>query len=89
MYISSNFPLITQVKYSQVPIKQVGPNKRIGWLFWGLEGAFFRGGRLKVGRKYKRTNFQPYSFIWPYSFMKCNQNNHPTRLFGPTCLIGT
>jgi hypothetical protein len=20
--------------YSQVPIKQVGPNKRVGWIFW-------------------------------------------------------
>ena len=91
-YVYSNFPLITQVKYSQVPIKQVGPNKRIGWLFWGLEGAFFRGERLKVRRKYRRTNFQPYLhsvYIWLYSFMKFNQNNHPTRLFGPTCLIGT
>ena len=23
------------------------------------------------------------------TFMKFTQNNHPTRLFGPTCLIGT
>ena len=22
-------------EYSQVPIKRVGPNKRVGWLFWG------------------------------------------------------
>jgi hypothetical protein len=20
--------------YSQVPIEQVGPNKRVGWIFW-------------------------------------------------------
>ena len=25
----------------------------------------------------------------PYLFMKFSQNNHPTRLFGPTRLIGT
>ena len=23
----------TKEKYSQVPIKQVGPNKRVGWVF--------------------------------------------------------
>jgi hypothetical protein len=28
-------------------------------------------------------------FIWAYFFMKFTQNIHPTRLLGPTCLIGT
>ena len=46
-YVYSNFPLITQVKYSQVPIKRVGPNKRIRWLFWGLEGAFKSGAEVQ------------------------------------------
>jgi hypothetical protein len=31
----------------------------------------------------------PYSFIWAYLSMKFAQNIHPTRLFGPTRLIGT
>ena len=62
--------------YSQVPNKQVGPNKRVGWLFW----TYFIS---------KLANFQPYLFIWAYSFMKFAQNNHPTLLFCPTCLFGT
>ena len=45
------------------------------------------------------ANFPPYLFIrhcfsrisliTAYSFIKCTQNTRPTRLFGPTCLIGT
>ena len=35
------------------------------------------------------ANFPPYLFIWPYFFMKFTQNINPTRLLGPTCLIGT
>ena len=27
--------------------------------------------------------------LYNYSFMKFTQNTHPTRLFSPTCLIGT
>ena len=34
------------------------------------------------------SKYPPYSFIWACSFMKFAQNIHPTRLFGPTCLIG-
>ena len=35
------------------------------------------------------ANFLPYLFIWAYFFMKFTQNIHPTRLLGPTRLIGT
>ena len=35
------------------------------------------------------SRLQPYLLIWPYSFMTFPQNNHPTRLFGHTRLIGT
>ena len=47
-----------------------------------------------------RSHFPPYLISkfstllvylvhWSYSFMKFTQNIHPTRLFGPTRLIGT
>ena len=35
------------------------------------------------------AKFLPYLFICAYFFMKFAQNIHPTRLFGPTHLIGT
>ena len=50
------------------------PNKRV----YSFIPAFANPAGWKKGE-----------FIWAYSFMKFAQNNHPTRLFGPTHLFGT
>ena len=34
IYISRKIRQKLQLKYSQVPIKRVGPNKRVGWIFY-------------------------------------------------------
>ena len=36
-----------------------------------------------------QVGWKKCEFIWAYSFMKFAQNNHPTRLFGPTLFFGT
>ena len=34
-------------------------------------------------------NFQSYTFIWPYMFINFLKKFLPTRLFGPTLVLGT
>ena len=46
--------------------------------------------KKRVGWKFaNRAGWKKCEFIWAYSFMKFAQNDHPTHLFGPTCLFGT
>ena len=61
----------------------------VGWHYQIFQPTPLFGPNFFIFQPTQLANFPLNSFIWPYSFMKFTQNNHPTRLFGPTRLIGT
>ena len=74
--------------YSKVPNKRV--YSTIIFIFFPHPTPTFSTLFVYLGLLFYEicSKYPPYLFIWDCSFMKFAQNIHPTRLFGPTRLIG-